>query len=90
MAIFNAVQKRSLDTLNYTSNHRANATKAINTGMLEYILCDPFRDCFPQTQAYTWRKWARHKDTKNQKSTLDYFLINVTFQNMLGKSVTPV
>ena len=41
---FNVVQKRSLDTHNYISDHRANATKAINTGMLEYILCDPFKD----------------------------------------------
>ena len=65
---FNAVQKRSLDTLNYISNNRENSTKAINTGILEYILCDPFRTRFPKTLDYTWRKWAHHKDTKIKKS----------------------
>ena len=34
---FNAVKKWSLDTHIYISDHRANETKAINTGMLEYI-----------------------------------------------------
>ena len=73
---FNAVQKRSLDTLNYISNNRENSTKAINTGKLEYILVDPFRSKYPKTLDYTWRTWAIKTSTKVKKARLDYFLIS--------------
>ena len=52
MRDFKAVQTRALDTFNYISDHCANPTKAINTGILEYILSEPFRERNPRTLAY--------------------------------------
>ena len=82
---FNAVQKRSIDTLNYISSNRENATKAINTGKLEYILVDPFRSKYPKTPGYTWRTWAVKASTKVKKARLDYFLISEPLQKYVKK-----
>ena len=71
---YNLVQDQSLDTHNYRNINNPKAKDKILDLMDIHNLSDPFREMYPETKRYTWRKSNPLKQAR-----LDFFLISQSF-----------
>ena len=68
---FNLIQDPKLDYYNYKCINNKNAREKVLEIKSTYNLIDPYREYFPTTKRYTWRKLR-----PLQQSRLDFFLIS--------------
>jgi exonuclease III len=68
---FNLVLNPELDYYNYKNTNNPNARDRLIECMYEYNLVDPFREKYPYTKRYTWRR-----SSPLQQARLDFFLLS--------------
>ena len=68
---YNLVQNQTLDTYNYQNVNNPKAKDKVHDLIEYYNLNDPFREMYPDSKRYTWRKANPLKQAR-----LDFFLVS--------------
>ena len=68
----------SLDSYNYSKINNPNSRNYVLNLLTEQNLIDLYRNCYPNTKRYTWRRKNPIKQAR-----LDYFIVSSTFIDLI-------
>ena len=75
---FNMTLNPSLDSYNYSKINNPNSRNYVLNLLTEQNLIDLYRNCYPNTKRYTWRRKNPIKQAR-----LDYFIVSSTFIDLI-------